>query len=65
MITDAFEAFAHSLRMLLEANHHATELLFVDPHEAAGNIEQSLTNALNAFHSLYDSAQTSEAISGG
>lgn len=54
MITDAFEGFAHSLRMLLEAKFRANELLFIDPHEAAGNIEQSLTNLLNAIHSLYD-----------
>lgn len=56
MITDAFEGFAHSLRILLEAVYRSQELLMVDAHEAAGNIEQGLTNALNAYHSVYDSA---------
>lgn len=57
MITDAFEGFAQSLRILLEAVHRSQELLFVDAHEAAGNIEQGFTTVLNAFHSIYDSAQ--------
>lgn len=54
-IGNAFEEFAQSLRVLLEANYHARELIFVDRAEAIGNIETALTNVLNSFHSLYDS----------
>ncbi|MBS1020103.1 hypothetical protein JK205_14370 [Gluconobacter cerinus] len=62
MITDTFEAFAHSLRILLESVWRSTELILVDPHEAAGNIEQGLNQALNAFHSVYDVARTIKEI---
>lgn len=54
VLTNAFEALAQSMRMLLEANYRSQELILFDPHEASGNIEQSLSNVLNSFHSLYD-----------
>lgn len=53
-IGNAFEELSQSLRVLLEANYHAKELIFVDRAEAIGNIETALTNVLNSFHSLYD-----------
>ncbi len=54
MLTQAFEAYSQSLRILLEAVQKSHSLIFVDPHEASGNIEQGFTTVLNAFHSLYD-----------
>lgn len=56
LIDHAFDDLAHSLRVLLEADYKANRggLLFVDRAEAVGNIENALTSALNAFHSLYD-----------
>lgn len=54
MLTKAFEAYAQSLRILLEAVLKSHSLIMVDPHEASGNIEQGFTTVLNAFHSLYD-----------
>ena len=62
MLTTAFDAYAQSLRILLEAVWRSNELIFIDPHEASGNIEQGLTNLLNAFHSLYDGVRTKSAI---
>ncbi|MFJ7438239.1 hypothetical protein ACIQW5_11335 [Methylorubrum thiocyanatum] len=61
-MTDAFESFAHSLRILLEAHFGAYELLMVDPHEAAGNVEQGLSQLLNSIASLYDVAQSVPGI---
>lgn len=63
MITDAFEGFAHTLRILPEVVYRAYELVRVDAHEAAGNVEQALTSVLNAFHSVYDSAREDSRIS--
>jgi hypothetical protein len=39
-IGNAFEELSQSLRVLLEANYYARELIFVDRAEAIGNIEQ-------------------------
>lgn len=57
MLTDAFENYAHALRILSESVASANRLLLIDPHEAAGNMENGLTNLLNSFHSLYDFAR--------
>src|SRR5467141_2659478 len=56
IVDHAFDDLAHSLRVLLEANHraHGGGLLMVDTAEAVGNIETALSSVLNAFHSLYD-----------
>ncbi|WP_374949579.1 hypothetical protein [Mucilaginibacter sp.] len=62
MLTNAFEAYAQSLRILLEAVLRSNALVLVDPYEASGNIEQGFTNLLNAFHSLYDGVRTIPAI---
>jgi hypothetical protein len=64
VITDAFEGFAHALRILPEVVYRAYELVRVDAHEAAGNIEHALTSVLNAFHSVYDSARVRGRIVG-
>lgn len=63
MITDAFEGLAHALRILPETVYRAHDLMHIDPHEAAGNIEQAETAVLNAFHSVYDSAKDDKRIS--
>lgn len=63
MITDAFEGFAHALRILPEVVYRAYELVRIDAHEATGNIEHALTSVLNAFHSVYDSAREDSRIS--
>lgn len=54
MLSASFEGFCQSLRILLEAVWRSNDLILVDPHEAAGNIELGFTNLLNSFHSLYD-----------
>ena len=60
LIDYAYDNLAHSLRVLLEADHHANHagLLFTDRDEAVGNIETALGAVLNAFHSLYDAIET-------
>ena len=62
MISPAFESFAHSLRIMVEVNERSHKLLLLDPHEAAGNIEQAVTQVLNAFHSFYDSSKDEAAF---
>lgn len=62
MLSSSFEGFSQSLRILLEAVFRSNELILVDPHEVAGNVEQGFTNLLNAFHSLYDSAKTNPNV---
>ena len=59
LIEHAFEEFAQSLRVLIEADFSANHngLLMVDRSEAVGNIENAFTSALNAFHSLYDATE--------
>ena len=42
---------------------HAARLMRIDPQECAGNLDQSLTGVLNAFHSIYDAVQDNAAIS--
>ncbi|WMW64043.1 hypothetical protein [Nitratidesulfovibrio liaohensis] len=56
IVTDAFEEWAHSMRVLFEAHSHAHYggLLNVDSAEAVGNIEVALSSVLNAFHSMND-----------
>lgn len=57
-ITDAFDDFSHSLRVLQEADFRAASgLLVVDRAEAVGNIENAWSSVLNAFHSLYDAME--------
>lgn len=58
-IEHAFEDLSQSLRVLLEADHHANRagLMFTDRAEAVGNIETALSAVLNAFHSLYDAIE--------
>ncbi len=59
LIEHAFEEFAQSLRISLEASFNANQggLLMVDRAEAVGNIENAFTSMLNAFHSLYDATE--------
>src|SRR6266849_3460067 len=59
LIDHAYDDLAHSLRVLLEADHHANRggLLLTDRAEAVGNIETALGAVLNAFHSLYDAIE--------
>lgn len=62
MLNASFENYSQSLRMLMEAVRRSNDLIFVDPFEASGNIEQGFTNLLNAFHSLYDAIRTEKIV---
>jgi hypothetical protein len=60
VVDRSFDALAHGLRVLFEANFraHSGGLLQIDRAEAVGNIDAALAGVLNAFHSLYDAIGT-------
>lgn len=62
-ISEAFDSFAHALRVNTEHLIRAPELMKVDPQEAAGNLDQGLLSILNGFHSVYDAANDDPRIS--
>lgn len=62
-ISEAFDNFAHALRVNTEHLIRAPELLKIDPQEAAGNLDQGLSSILNGFHSIYDAANDEPRIS--
>ncbi|MDX0949478.1 hypothetical protein GOD93_28130 [Sinorhizobium medicae] len=61
-ISEAFDSFAHALRVNTEHLIRTPELMKVDPQEAAGNLDQGLTSILNGFHSIYDAANDDPRI---
>ncbi|MER9546133.1 hypothetical protein NKI72_29505 [Mesorhizobium sp. M0437] len=56
-ISEAFDSFAHALRINTEHLIRAPQLMRIDPQECAGNLDQGLSAILNAFHSIYDAAK--------
>ncbi|MEF0943030.1 hypothetical protein [Rhizobium sp. BR 362] len=62
-ISEAFDSFAHALRVNTEHLIRAPELMKIDPQEAAGNLDQGLSSILNGFHSIYDAANDDPRIS--
>lgn len=58
IISSAFDAFAHSLRRLGEAQFQFKGLYRVDQDEAIGNLEASFKGVLDDFHSLSDAARS-------
>ncbi|MEZ2224341.1 hypothetical protein [Rhizobium sp. RCC_161_2] len=60
-ISEAFDSFAHALRLNTEHLIHAPALMKVDPQEAAGNLDTGLSAVLNGFHSIYDAAQAASS----
>lgn len=62
MISDRFEDFSQSLRILIEQKMRFQQLFLIDKDEAVGNLELAMKGVLDSFHSFYDAVRQIDTI---